>query len=57
MTGPKELIDKLHKNQELSFEEWTELIKNRTPELSEYLSNLPEKNATNTMGMTFMSVV
>lgn len=38
MTGPKELIDKLHKNQELSFEEWTELIKNRTPELSEYLS-------------------
>ena len=54
MTGPKELIDKLHKNQELSLEEWTELIKNRTPELSEYL---PEKNATNTMGMTFMSVV
>ena len=33
MTGPKELIDKLHKNQELSLEEWTELIKNRTPEL------------------------
>ena len=31
MTGPKELIDKLHKNQELSLEEWTELIKNRTP--------------------------
>lgn len=57
MTGPKELIDKLHKNQELSLEEWAELIKNRTPELSEYLSNLPEKNATNTMGMTFMSVV
>ena len=26
MTGPKELIDKLHKNQELSLEEWTELI-------------------------------
>ena len=33
MIGPKELIDKLHKNQELSLEEWTELIKNRTPEL------------------------
>ena len=40
MTGPKELIDKLHKNQELSLEEWTELIKNRTPELSEYLFEL-----------------
>ena len=40
MTGPKELIDKLHKNQELSLKEWTELIKNRTPELSEYLFEL-----------------
>ena len=40
MTGPMELIDKLHKNQELSLEEWTELIKNRTPELSEYLFEL-----------------
>ena len=40
MTGPKELIEKLHKNQELSLEEWTELIKNRTPELSEYLFEL-----------------
>lgn len=40
MTGPKELIDKLHKNQELSLEEWTELIKNRKPELSEYLFEL-----------------
>ena len=40
MIGPKELIDKLHKNQELSLEEWTELIKNRTPELSEYLFEL-----------------
>ena len=40
MNGPKELIDKLHKNQELSLEEWTELIKNRTPELSEYLFEL-----------------
>ena len=43
MTGPKELIDKLHKNQELSLEEWTELIKNRTPELSEYLFELGQR--------------
>ena len=30
MTGPKELIDKLHKNQEQSLQESTQQIKNRT---------------------------
>ena len=33
----KNLIDKLRKDRELTKEEWTRLIENRTPELAEYL--------------------
>ncbi len=33
----KQLIDKLKETRELSKEEWTRLIKNRTPEVAEYL--------------------
>lgn len=37
MENSRELIDKLHHTMNLSKEEWTTLITNRTPELSEYL--------------------
>lgn len=39
----KNLIDKLHIEQNLSKEEWTGLIAGRTPELSEYLFELARK--------------